>query len=116
MIYSFLGGKMYYVYIIRCQDNSLYTGITTHIERRMKEHFCKLPQSAKYTKTHSALQLECVWTCKNRSLASRLEYRLKRLRKENKEEIIKNHDLNILSLYIDIEEYQYMDVSNCCNF
>ena len=30
---------MYYTYVIRCEDNSLYTGITTDLERRMKEHF-----------------------------------------------------------------------------
>ena len=32
---------MYYTYVIRCEDNSLYTGITTDLERRMKEHFEK---------------------------------------------------------------------------
>ena len=32
---------MYYIYMLRCKDNSIYTGITTNIENRMKEHFNK---------------------------------------------------------------------------
>ncbi len=32
---------MYYTYMLRCQDNSIYTGITTDLERRMKEHFSR---------------------------------------------------------------------------
>ena len=32
---------MYYTYILRCQDNSLYTGITTDLKRRMQEHFSR---------------------------------------------------------------------------
>ncbi len=45
----------YYVYIIRCQDNSLYTGITTDVERRYEEH--KKGIGAKYTKIKKILKL-----------------------------------------------------------
>ncbi|MBQ3573901.1 MAG: GIY-YIG nuclease family protein, partial [Clostridia bacterium] len=38
---------MYYVYMMRCSDNSLYTGITTDLERRFEEH--KSKKGAKYT-------------------------------------------------------------------
>ena len=40
---------MYYVYMLRCKDNSIYTGITTDINRRMEEHFSKGQKCAKYT-------------------------------------------------------------------
>jgi len=55
---------MYYVYIIRCVDQSLYTGIITNIEKRMKQHINHI--GAKYTKSHQPLKLECVWQCKDR--------------------------------------------------
>ena len=45
---------MYYVYMLRCIDNTIYTGITVDVDRRMKEHFSKNEKCAKYTFTHSA--------------------------------------------------------------
>lgn len=81
---------MYYTYILRCKDNSLYTGITNNINRRLKEHLTKDKKCAKYTKKHTAIKLEIVWKSENRSLASKLEYYIKKLKKEQKEELIKN--------------------------
>ena len=48
---------MYYVYMLRCTDNSLYTGITTDLERRMSEHFSKDKKCAKYTRRHNAKKM-----------------------------------------------------------
>lgn len=76
---------MYYIYMLRCEDNSLYTGITTDIKRRFEEHSTKSVKGAKYTHTHSVLNIERVWKTDTRQNASRLEYRLKRLKKEQKE-------------------------------
>ncbi len=45
---------MYYTYMIRCKDNSIYTGITTN-RKRMQEHFTKDEKCAKYTKTYRKL-------------------------------------------------------------
>lgn len=78
---------MYYVYMIRCEDNSLYTGITSDLVKRMKAHFYKKPECAKYTKSHQAVCLEVAWSCESRSEASRLEYAIKRLSKSNKEKL-----------------------------
>ena len=47
---------MYYIYMLRCEDNSIYTGITTNLENRMKQHFTK-ENCAKYTYTHTARKL-----------------------------------------------------------
>lgn len=52
---------MYYIYMLRCKDDSIYTGITTDLDRRMKEHFGAGEKSAKYTRSHVALKLEAAW-------------------------------------------------------
>ena len=52
---------MYYIYMLRCKDNSIYTGITVDIDRRMKEHFERDKKCAKYTLRHQAQKLEAVW-------------------------------------------------------
>lgn len=79
---------MYYTYMIRCKDNSIYTGITTDIKRRVEEHVSKEEKCAKYTYTHTAIKLEAVWESENRVLASKLEYNIKRLTKKQKEILI----------------------------
>lgn len=84
---------MYYIYIIRCHDNSLYTGITNDIKKRMKEHYYKTKEGAKYTRARNITSLEVLWTAENRSEASKLEYYLKRLTKIKKEELIKHPSL-----------------------
>ena len=68
----------WYLYILRCGDNTLYTGITTDIERRLKMHTGELPGGAKYTRSHPALALEAAWRAADRSAASKLEAQLKR--------------------------------------
>ena len=98
---------MYYIYMLRCSDNSIYTGITVNIEKRMKEHFSKDKNCAKYTLTHSAKKLECVWQTENRVFASKLEYHIKKLTKIQKEQLVKNHKLDdVLSEKIDVNKYE----------
>lgn len=84
---------MYYTYILRCKDNSLYTGITTDLERRLKEHKEKGEKTAKYTLTHEAVKMEIAWESENRVLASKLEFNIKKLAKKQKEELIRNPKL-----------------------
>jgi putative endonuclease len=82
---------MYCVYILRCSGNTLYTGITADIDRRMSEHFGQTEKCARYTKSHKAEELEAYWQTENRSLASRLEYRIKQLTKQQKLRLIENN-------------------------
>ena len=84
---------MYYIYMLRCENNSIYTGITTDVKRRMEEHFSKDKKGAKYTKSHIPHKLECVWEAPDKILASKLEYRIKKLTKKQKEELIIKKDL-----------------------
>ncbi|MBR5682174.1 MAG: GIY-YIG nuclease family protein [Ruminococcus sp.] len=79
---------MYYVYIIKCEGNTLYTGITNDVDRRMDEHFGRTEKCAKFTRSHRAISLEALWSCENRSIASKLEYRIKQLTKAQKLELI----------------------------
>ena len=80
---------MYFVYILRCEDNSLYTGITNNLEKRMKEHFTRNKQCAKYTHSHKAQKVEFVWKTDNKMLASKLEFHIKKdLTKLKKEKLI----------------------------
>ena len=98
---------MYYIYMLRCEDNSIYTGITTDINRRMREHFSKNKKCAKYTLNHSAKKLESVWKTDNRILASKLEYHIKKLSKAQKEELILNNNIEkLLSEKIDSSKYK----------
>jgi putative endonuclease len=69
----------YFVYIVRCSDNSLYTGITTNIERRINEHNGLLPGGAKYTLSRNPVLLVYSESFENRSLASKEEYRIKKM-------------------------------------
>lgn len=78
---------MYYVYILRCENNFLYTGITKDVERRLNEHKSGT-KGAKYTKTHKPLGVEAVWEANEKSDALKLEYRIKQLSKSEKEDLI----------------------------
>ncbi|MBR6701210.1 MAG: GIY-YIG nuclease family protein [Firmicutes bacterium] len=79
---------MYYIYILRCKDDSLYSGIAPDIAKRMKVHFEGGKSSSKYVRAKGAAKLEMFWECDDKSEASKLEYRLKRLTKEKKESLI----------------------------
>lgn len=97
---------MYYTYMLRCEDNSIYTGITTDVERRFKEHISRDKKCAKYTSKHFAKKIESVWQSDNRALASKLEYYIKTLPKNAKEELIlKNNLEELLSEKIDYNKY-----------
>lgn len=97
---------MYYVYILRCQDESLYTGITTNVARRMREHFGKDRRAARYTRWHTVKQVEAVWRCETRQQACRLEYRIKRLTRPQKEHLLVQNSLTeLLGAWLHAEEY-----------
>ncbi len=90
---------MYYTYMLRCDDNSIYTGITTDINRRMSEHFNKEKPAAKYTKIRTPIKLEASWSSENRVDATKLEYRIKKLTKPQKELLIK--DPSVFEKFLD---------------
>lgn len=98
---------MYYTYMIRCEDNSIYTGMTNSLERRLEEHKTKSKNGAKYTKAHNAVKLEAAWKSKDKSLACKLEYQIKNLTKKQKENLINGEKLSTyLHGKIDCRRYR----------
>ena len=96
---------MYYTYMLRCTDGSIYTGMTNDVEKRIDEHLSK--NGAKYTKSHQAEKLEIAWSCKTKSLACKLEYYIKQLTKQQKEKLIKGERLcTYLSGKVDCRRYR----------
>jgi putative endonuclease len=79
---------MYYLYILECADKTLYTGITTDIERRISEHGGK-KLGSKYVFARCPVKIVYSRKFKNRSLASREEARIKKLGREEKLKLIK---------------------------
>ena len=69
----------WFVYILECDKSTLYTGVTTDVERRYLEHLSGGPRSAKYTRSRRRLELAYCVAVEDKSLAMRIEYRLKRL-------------------------------------
>lgn len=80
---------MYYLYILKCADKTLYTGITTDLLRRVAEHNASA-SGAKYTKARRPVEL--VFSCpfRDRSEASREESRIKRLSRAEKISLIRS--------------------------
>jgi putative endonuclease len=76
------------VYIILCKDNSLYTGITTDVQRRFAQHLAGT--GAKYFRGHSPLRLVYLEEGHDRSSASRREAEIKKLRPEDKRRLIES--------------------------
>ena len=77
----------WYVYMVRCADDSLYTGIAKDVERRIEEHNGgKL--GARYTRARRPVRLVYQESCEGRSQASRRELEIKRLRREEKERLL----------------------------
>lgn len=81
---------MYYLYILECADKTLYTGITTDLKRRTEEHN-STKRGARYTSARRPVRVVYTRKFKNRSNASREEARIKKLKKIEKEELIKNN-------------------------
>ena len=78
----------WYVYFLRCSDNSLYTGITTDLDRRVFEHNNSNKLGAKYTRVRRPVKLVYSEKQINRQAASKREYELKQLKKTAKESLV----------------------------
>ena len=80
--------KSWFVYILRCRDNSLYTGITTNLCQRLNEHNHSV-KGAKYTRGRRPVSLVYFEKQLSRSDAAAREYAIKRLKKKEKELLIR---------------------------
>lgn len=80
---------MYFVYILKCKDGSLYTGITTNVERRFAEH--KKGIGRHYTSAKKVVRVVYTEQHPDRSSASKRESEIKGWRREKKLALIKSH-------------------------
>lgn len=78
--------RPYYIYVLECEGDKLYTGITTDVDRRFKEHkdISENRKGAKYTKLNKPLKVLKYFKVKNRSIATSLEHKIKKLSKLDK--------------------------------
>ena len=79
---------MWYLYILRCGDGTLYTGITTDVEKRLEAH--RSGKGAKYTRGRGPLELVYSEECGDHSAALKRELEIKALTREEKQKLIGN--------------------------
>ena len=90
----------WFVYIAKCRDDSLYCGISTNVERRIHEHN-HTKRAARYTRSRRPVSLIFKSISMNRSQASFIEARFKKLKVTQKRELI--NDIRKFNDYFDIE-------------
>lgn len=73
---------MYYLYILKCSNNSLYTGITNNLEKRLESH--RNGKGSKYVRAHLPFELVYTEEFESKSLALKREFEVKRLRRHDK--------------------------------
>ena len=78
----------WFVYILRCADQSLYTGITRDLERRLEEHNHNNKLAAAYTRARRPVSLIYQENFKDRSTASKREAEIKKMTRAEKEQLI----------------------------
>jgi len=84
-----MSDSLWYVYIVRASDETLYTGITTDLKRRLAEHQSG-KAGAKYFRGRTALEMVFTESSVTRSTASKREAEIKKLTRAQKVSLIKS--------------------------
>lgn len=79
---------MHHVYVLSCADDTLYTGYTTDVARRVAEH--DADEGAKYTRGRTPVELVHVESFESRSAAMSREYAIKQLSRAEKEQLVES--------------------------
>ena len=85
----------WYVYVLRCADNSLYTGVALDVNKRLDEHNGVTKNGAKYTHARRPVELVYQEPADSRSEACKREYVIRNLKKSQKENLIKIKNLTV---------------------
>jgi len=80
--------RAWHVYIVRTRDGSLYAGVTTDVERRLDEHRAARGRGARYLRGRAPLEIVYRRRLGERGLALRVEWRLKRRSRADKQAIV----------------------------
>ena len=78
----------WFVYMLRCEPDTLYTGSTPDLQRRLRQHCEQTSGGAKYTRSHPPKALAAVWTTPDAHSAHSLEWHIKRLTRRQKEALV----------------------------
>ncbi len=89
---------MYWVYMLRCRDGSLYTGITNNLKKRVDLH--NEGKASRYTRSRNPVMLVYVERCEDKSQALKREWEIKKLRKEQKEDMVSRVSVDPASLML----------------
>src|SRR5512144_1654930 len=81
--------RRWFVYIVKCSDDTLYTGITNDLARREAQH--NSGTASRYTRSRRPVKIIYQEPCRNRSYALKKEYAVKSLSRREKEEYIDRH-------------------------
>ena len=84
------GEKMNYTYIVKCSDNTLYTGWTTDLKRRLKVH--NEGKGAKYTRARLPVELAYFEEFETKEEAMRREYEIKQMTRQEKEKLLRSRE------------------------
>lgn len=84
----------WFLYIIEADDGSLYTGITTNVDRRFAEHQSS-PKGARYFRGRKPVAVRYIEACANRAIASKREYQVKALSAAEKRQLIEQGDTEL---------------------
>lgn len=82
--------KIWVVYMLFCDDGTIYSGITNDLQKRVATH--NSGKGAKYTKTRLPVRLAAYWECEDRSHASKEEYKNKKLTRAEKLQKIQDYE------------------------
>ena len=97
-----------YVYMVMCEDESIYTGITKDVKARMREHYFKTGKGAKYTRSRQVQRILMVWEAKSYSSAARLEYAIKRITRKQKLFLTENPEVGWKNFFPKLEGESYV--------
>ena len=104
---------MAYVYIVKCEDGSYYTGIALDVKRRIKEHYKKASTCAKYTRSHKIKELSAVWEAPSYACAGKLEYYIKKkLTHSKKKLLVEENDAFKDLIPRELQELSYKRIEN----
>lgn len=82
-----MNDKPWFIYLLRCADNSLYAGVTTDLERRLHEHNQSRTKGAKYTRVRRPVTIAYAEQATTRQHACQREYQVRKLSKHEKEKL-----------------------------
>ena len=82
----------WFVYLVECADGTFYTGVTTDLVRRVRQHNGEIVGGPNYTRARRPVALAWYEACENRSVAQQEEYRVRRVSHREKIRLAMRHD------------------------